>query len=59
LLASLRSHFFLQPLMAVIPVVVQAKGGGALDVCFNTVAVLCALFKAFDSILPGVHFLRF
>ena len=34
-LASLRAHFFMQPLMAIVPLVVQAKGGGALDICFK------------------------
>ena len=32
---SLRAHFFLAPLMSLVPLVVQAKGGGALDICFK------------------------
>jgi hypothetical protein len=35
-----RVHFLLQPLMSAIPVIILSQGGGALDTCFNTVAVL-------------------
>lgn len=39
-LNRLRSQVFLQPLLASIPLVVLTQGGGALNVCFNTIAVL-------------------
>lgn len=40
LLNTLRSQFFLLPLMAAVPVVVLTQGGSALQVCFNTIAIL-------------------
>lgn len=54
-LGALRAHFFIQPLFSIVPAVVVAKGGGALDVCFNTVAVLCACCYC----LPGALFVAF
>ena len=40
LLNRLRSQVFLQPLMGAIPAVVLTQGGSALNICFNTIAVL-------------------
>eukprot|EP01052_Picozoa_sp_SAG31_P029800 SAG31_NODE_2997_length_4803_cov_4.274872_1_plen_524_part_00 len=39
-LETLRSQFFLQPLMGAIPVVVLTEGGSAMSICFNTIAIL-------------------
>ena len=39
-LATLRRYTFLPMLVAVVPAVVVFRGGDALSICFNTVAVL-------------------
>eukprot|EP01052_Picozoa_sp_SAG31_P024911 SAG31_NODE_2152_length_6315_cov_6.487452_5_plen_126_part_00 len=39
-LATLRRYVFLPALVAAVPTVVVVRGGDALSICFNTVAVL-------------------
>ena len=39
-LNRLRSQFFLHPLVGAIPCVVLTQGGSALDICFNTIAIM-------------------
>jgi hypothetical protein len=39
-LNRLRSQFFLAPLMGCIPCVILMQGGSALNIAFNTIAVL-------------------
>jgi hypothetical protein len=40
LLGGVRRWVFLPTLVAVVPVLVLVKGGDALSVCFNTIAIL-------------------
>ena len=49
--SGLRSWFFLPVLTAVIPQLVAMRGGDALTISFNTVAILCVISVAASSIL--------
>jgi hypothetical protein len=40
LLGGVRRWLFLPALVAVVPILVLTKGGDALSVCFNTIAIL-------------------
>jgi hypothetical protein len=40
LLGGVRRWVFLPTLVAAVPILVRAKGGDALSICFNTIAIL-------------------